>query len=62
MSAIAGTDITYPDVVVLVRWMAEEGGFGADDIADAVEKPWKWEAELAESRDWQAVAALGSSS
>lgn len=45
-------DITHPDLVVLVDWMASEGGFCVDDIAHAVRKPWNYRDELALAREW----------
>lgn len=33
-------EISYGDVVVMTRWMASEG-FTSDEIAYAVEKPYK---------------------
>ena len=44
------TDITHADLVRLTRWMAEQGTYTADDIAYAVEKPWKHDDELRRSR------------
>lgn len=44
----AGRDasFTHADLVLLTRWMADEN-YDADDIAYAVEKPWKYIDELA---------------
>lgn len=38
--------ITHEDLVVLTAWMADHG-YDAKAIAYAVEKPWKYEQELA---------------
>ena len=43
----------YDDLVVLTRWMATEG-FTAAEVADVVEKPWKY-------ADWLAIAQRGGS-
>lgn len=42
MNDIPVPDLTHQDLVVLTRWMAEQGLFTADEVADAVEKPWKY--------------------
>lgn len=36
----------YRNIIRLTRWMADEGGWSAEDIAYAVEKPWKYEDEF----------------
>lgn len=48
----AGGDF-HADLIVLTRWMADEG-FTAGEVADAVEKPWKY-------TDWLAIARRGGS-
>lgn len=51
-------DMTYDDVVVLVRWMASGWpGFDVDEIAYAVEKPHGWANELPMIRAANAHAA-----
>lgn len=42
-------DLSYDDVVVLTAWMAAEG-YTAEEVAYAVEKPWKHLDELAQAR------------
>jgi hypothetical protein len=42
------------DLAVLIRHMADSGDYSTDDLAYAVEKPWKYESVLDEAR-----AALG---
>lgn len=44
--------ITYADISLMVRFMADELGQTADEIAYAVEKPWKHADTLAEARAW----------
>ncbi|MGB8383242.1 MAG: hypothetical protein WCG47_18680 [Dermatophilaceae bacterium] len=36
----SGEAITYDDIITLTAWMAQHG-YTADEIAYAVEKPWK---------------------
>lgn len=59
-AGLAGPDMHYGDLIVLVDWMAKEAGFEADDIAEAVRKPWKYADELAEAREWmtEQIAAM----
>lgn len=47
---------THRDLVYLTRWMAENG-YTPDDIAYAVEKPWKYEDELKASKGDELAAA-----
>ncbi len=47
----ADAEISYADVVTLTAWMAREGAT-AEEVAYAVEKPWK-------HRDWIAAAIAG---
>lgn len=49
---LLSTPTTRDDLVVLTAWMAGPGDFGPADIAEAVARPWKWEAELVEAREW----------
>jgi len=44
-------EVTYADIVTLTAWMAREGST-ADEVAYAVEKPWK-------HRDWIRLALAG---
>jgi len=37
------------DLAVLIRYMADSGDYAVDDIAYAVEKPWKYTSVLAEA-------------
>lgn len=53
-AGLAGPDMNYGDLILLTEWMAEAAGFEASDIAEAVRKPWKYEDELAEAREWMA--------
>ena len=48
-SLFAGEDLAF-----LIRHMADSGDYSTDDLAYAVEKPWKYESVLDEAR-----AALG---
>lgn len=50
-------EFTHDDLVALLRWMAAEG-FQPDDLVDAVEKPWKYETELAEARQTQPAGSV----
>lgn len=43
----------YDNLVALTRWMATEG-FTAAEVADVVEKPWKY-------ADWLVIAQRGGS-
>jgi hypothetical protein len=43
---------THDDLVVLTAWMADNG-YTAEEVAYAVEKPWKFDREL-----WDARVAL----
>jgi hypothetical protein len=43
----------YDELVILTRWMADQS-FDAGEIADAVEKPWKYQ-------DWLTIAKRGGS-
>jgi hypothetical protein len=36
----------YKNMILLTRWMADEDGATGSEIADAVEKPWKYEEEF----------------
>ena len=38
------------DMVELANWMAASGEYSASDVAYAMEKPWKYAAELAEAK------------
>jgi hypothetical protein len=38
------------DLAVLIRYMADSGDYTVDDLAYAVEKPWKYESVLAEAK------------
>ena len=49
-------DITHADLVLLTAYMARTD-WPADEIAIAVEKPWKYTAQLAEARMELAVDA-----
>ena len=40
-------DLASTGLVALVRWMANNG-YRADEIAYAVEKPWKYDREMRE--------------
>lgn len=45
---------THDNVSITAYWMADEGGFEANEIAHLVEKPWKY------TREWlMAEAAIG---
>ena len=44
--------MTHDDLIVLTSWLASQG-HSAEDIAYAVEKPWKYEAELAAAKHEQ---------
>ncbi|MDN5768903.1 MAG: hypothetical protein L0H78_24240 [Humibacillus sp.] len=44
-------EISYADLITLTAWMAHEGAT-AEEVAYAVEKPWK-------HRDWIAAAIAG---
>ena len=48
--------ITYADVSLMVRFMADEADSTPDEIAYAVEKPWKHADVLAEAKVWLAGA------
>lgn len=37
--------VDHANIVVLARWMADNG-YTAEDVAYAVEKPWKYEDEF----------------
>ena len=50
--------ISHYDLVTLTRWMAENSYTG-EDIADAVEKPWKYGAELTRAKAGQPPAQDG---
>ena len=41
--------MSYDDLVLLTAWMAAEG-YTPNDIAYAVEKPWKWAEELVQAK------------
>jgi len=43
----------YDELVILTRWMADQS-FAAGEIADVVEKPWKYQ-------DWLSIAKRGGS-
>lgn len=45
-----GHEITYGDVVTLVNYMAERG-IPSENIAYAVEKPWKFVEEIMEAKE-----------
>ena len=47
---------TFENLRILTRWMADNDYSGAD-IADAVEKPWKYDDELRSARRALATAA-----
>ena len=49
-------DITHADLVLLTAYMARTD-WPADEVAIAVEKPWKYTAQLAEARMELAVDA-----
>ena len=51
VSRIVASQITTGDLANLARWMADGGWHTTDEIADAVEKPWKW---------WDEIQALRS--
>lgn len=42
-------DVSYDDVVVLTAWMAAQG-YTSEEVAYAVEKPWKHLDELEQAR------------
>jgi hypothetical protein len=46
---------THQDLVTLTDWMADDGGYTAREIADAVAKPWKFADELAQAKLLNAV-------
>ena len=39
------------DLALLIRHMADSGDYTVDDLAYAVEKPWKYESVLTEARE-----------
>ncbi|RPJ71765.1 MAG: hypothetical protein EHM24_11205 [Acidobacteria bacterium] len=49
----------YDNLVFLTRAMADSDNHDASAIADAVEKPWQYEAEYQEFRAWEAHLAEG---
>lgn len=52
------TTISYDDLIRLTAWMAEHG-YTAENIAEAVEKPWHWTDELARAKDGRPPADDG---
>ena len=45
----ATADELHADLILLVRWLAEDG-HAPHEIADAVEKPWKYAADIEAAR------------
>lgn len=39
----------HANIVILTSWMAREEAFNKEDMAYAVEKPWKYEEEFKEA-------------
>ena len=54
-------DELHADLVLLVRWLADDG-YTAREIADAIEKPWCYAAEIEAARVCVDVAVMGSGS
>lgn len=41
---------THQDLIILSSWMAHQD-YTADDVAYAIEKPWKYRFELKQAKD-----------
>ena len=44
-----GHTFDYDDLIILTSWMVFEG-YDADNIAEAVRKPWDWADELEQAK------------
>ena len=42
-------NVSHDDLILLTSWMVTEG-YDADNIAEAVRKPWHWADVLAEAK------------
>ena len=40
---------THDGLVILIAWMAEQAEYDKNDLAYAVEKPWKFDAQFREA-------------
>lgn len=57
----ASIDEFHTDLILLTRWLADQQGATADEIADAVEKPWHYTAEIGAARVIASLPGLDAS-
>jgi len=57
VESVTALVLARDDLIILTDFMADEAGCTAREVADAVERPWKYRDELAEAKAALTAAA-----